>query len=80
MALGSGIPALRQDYKIGRLCGRYFLATIGKLLAEKPPLVRHRAPSVPSIPAIPAANDIPTAAMTGILPGNDTLFNDKDLA
>ncbi len=35
IALGSRIPALREDYKLGRLCGRYFLATVGKLLTEK---------------------------------------------
>ena len=34
MALGSRIPALREDYKTGRLCGRYFLATVGKLLGK----------------------------------------------
>ena len=33
--IGSRIPALREDYELGRLCGRYFLATVGKLLAEK---------------------------------------------
>ncbi len=30
MALGSRIPALREDTKTGQLCGRYFLATVGK--------------------------------------------------
>lgn len=35
IALGSRIPALREDYKLGRLCGRYFTATVGKLLTEK---------------------------------------------
>lgn len=43
MALGSRLPALRMDYKTGRLCGRYFLATVGKMLAEQPPLHRHKA-------------------------------------
>lgn len=42
MALGSRVPALRMDYKTGRLCGRYFLATVGKMLAEQPPLHRHK--------------------------------------
>lgn len=41
MALGSRLPALREDYKTGRQCGRYFLATLGKLLAESLPLRRH---------------------------------------
>jgi predicted patatin/cPLA2 family phospholipase len=31
MALGSRLPALLEDYKTGRQCGRYFLATVGKL-------------------------------------------------
>ncbi len=58
MALGSRLPALRDDYKLGRLCGRYFLATVGKLLAETPPLMRH--PPVPAtrvVPPAPVAND-----------------------
>ena len=80
MALGSRIPALRQDYKTGRLCGRYFLATIGKLLAEKPPIARHLSLDACAIPAQPAANDIPAAAMNDAPPVTDTLFNDKDLA
>ncbi|MCG3067902.1 DUF6363 domain-containing protein, partial [Escherichia coli] len=46
IALGSRIPALREDYKLGRLCGRYFLATVGKLLTEKAPLSRHLVPVV----------------------------------
>ncbi|MCV5991471.1 DUF6363 domain-containing protein, partial [Escherichia coli] len=41
MALGSRLPALLEDYKTGRQCGRYFLATVGKLLADQPPLLRH---------------------------------------
>ncbi len=47
MALGSRLPALLEDYKTGRQCGRYFLATVGKLLADQPPLLRH-APRMPA--------------------------------
>ncbi|MCH0598619.1 patatin family protein, partial [Klebsiella pneumoniae] len=54
MALGSRLPALRMDYKTGRLCGRYFLATVGKMLAEQPPLHRHKSIILP--PAV-VAND-----------------------
>ena len=84
MALGSRIPALRQDYKTGRLCGRYFLATVGKLLADEPPLVRHISPIITSVPLFtppaPVANDIPVAAMTDVPQANDTIFNHEDLA
>lgn len=84
MALGSRIPALRQDYKMGRLCGRYFLATVGKLLAEKPPLVRHISPIITPaplfIPPTPVAGDLSVAAMTDVPQANDTLFNHEDLA
>ena len=79
MALGSRIPALRQDYKTGRLCGRYFLATIGKLLASTPPLVRHLKQGR-SIPPVPVVEDMPNVAMNDVPPVNDTLFDDKDLA
>ncbi|SQB26012.1 patatin-like phospholipase [Citrobacter koseri] len=50
MALGSRLPALREDYKIGRLCGRYFLATVGKLLTEKPPALPPHAEDCHSWP------------------------------
>ncbi len=57
IALGSRIPALREDYKLGRLCGRYFLATVGKLLTEKAPLTRHLVPVVtPESIVIPPAS------------------------
>ena len=52
MALGSRIPALREDYKTGRLCGRYFLATVGKLLAAEPPLSRHLPQIVTPTPVV----------------------------
>ncbi|WP_411899867.1 DUF6363 domain-containing protein, partial [Salmonella enterica] len=61
MALGSRIPALREDYKPGRLCGRYFLATVGKLLAATPPLLPHTSrmpvPQTLVVPSAPVAND-----------------------
>ncbi|MBS0848387.1 patatin-like phospholipase family protein [Citrobacter sp. JGM124] len=44
-ALGSRQTALNIDYKMGRLCGRYFLATVGKLLIDKPPVKRYTAPA-----------------------------------
>lgn len=64
MALGSRLPALRDDYKLGRLCGRYFLATVGKLLAETPPLLRH-APRIVTPPAVtvPPTVVVPPAAV-----------------
>ncbi|WP_156293520.1 patatin-like phospholipase family protein [Serratia oryzae] len=34
-ALGSRLPALNQDYHLGRRCGRYFLATVGHWLLEQ---------------------------------------------
>lgn len=45
-ALGSSEAALRVDYRTGRRCGRYFLATIGKLLAGKSPLRRFTQPVI----------------------------------
>ncbi|ALB61549.1 hypothetical protein AFK62_03100 [Cronobacter condimenti 1330] len=60
MALGSRHPALMQDYRLGRLCGRYFLATVGKLLVNMPPLRRYRTPLVVPVatPAVPAPAEI----------------------
>lgn len=85
MALGSRIPALRQDYRTGRLCGRYFLATIGKLLSETPPLLRHRpsgivVPPTTFVPAAPGANDPQVTPIIDAPQANDTIFNHEDLA
>ena len=84
MALGSRIPALREDYKTGRLCGRYFLATVGKLLAENPPLIRHTpkivVPGRGVVPAAPVANDAHVKTVSGAPQANDTSFNSEDLA
>ncbi|HFZ8994933.1 TPA: patatin family protein [Citrobacter freundii] len=84
MALGSRIPALKEDYKTGRLCGRYFLATIGKLLADKPPLSRHQprivVPGPIVVPPAPVANDTHIAAVSDAPQANDTTFNHEDLA
>lgn len=64
MALGSRIPALREDYKTGRLCGRYFLATVGKLLAATPPLLRHTSRiAVPETVVVPPAARWPMIRM-----------------
>jgi hypothetical protein len=77
MALGSRIPALRDDYKTGRLCARYFLATVGKLLAESPPIYRHKRIITP--PAI-VANDALTMPLVDAPQANDTTFDNEDLA
>lgn len=84
IALGSRIPALREDYKLGRLCGRYFLATVGKLLTEKAPLSRHLVPVVTPesivIPPTPVANDTLVAEVSDAPQANDPTFNNEDLA
>jgi hypothetical protein len=83
MALGSRLPALREDYKTGRLCGRYFLATLGKLLAERPPLRRHTRIVTPTTMVVPpaiVANDAVTTPLVDIPQANDTLFDNEDLA
>lgn len=84
MALGSRIPALREDYKTGRLCGRYFLATVGKLLAATPPLLRHTSriavPETVVVPPAPVANDTHVAEVISAPQANDTTFTDEDLA
>ena len=77
MALGSRVPALRMDYKTGRLCGRYFLATVGKMLAEQPPLHRHKRIITP--PAI-VANDALAVPLVDIPQANDALLDNEDLA
>lgn len=53
-ALGSRPSSLNVDYKIGRLCGRYFLATVGKLLVDKPPITRYIPPVTVSRVAVAA--------------------------
>lgn len=50
-ALGSRDAALRADYRTGRKCGRYFLATVGKLLAGMSPLHRFTPPVMVPAPA-----------------------------
>ena len=84
MALGSRLPALLEDYKTGRQCGRYFLATVGKLLADQPPLLRHApriaraAPVV--VPPVPVANEAPQATVIPAPQANDASFDHEDLA
>jgi len=84
MALGSALPALREDYKTGRLCGRYFLATIGKLLAEIPPLLRHapriQVPATVVVPPAPVANDTLQTPLVDVPQANDGSFDHEDLA
>ncbi|MNC64770.1 hypothetical protein D3C75_1150030 [compost metagenome] len=82
-ALGSRVPALREDYKTGRLCGRYFLATVGKLLADQPPLRRHArivTPTTRVVPPASVANDIAITPLVIAPQANDTLFDNEDLA
>ena len=84
MALGSRIPALREDYKTGRLCGRYFLATVGKLLAKNAPLPRQTpkivVPGPVVVPPAPVANDAHAPVVANAPQANDTTFNNEDLA
>ena len=91
MALGSRLPALRDDYKLGRLCGRYFLATVGKLLAETPPLLRHPprivtppglvVPPTVVVPPAVVANDATTTPLVDAPEANDdNTFNSEGTA
>ncbi len=84
MALGSRLPALLEDYKTGRQCGRYFLATVGKLLTEQPPLLRHAPrvamPTPVVVPPLPVANETPQQAIITAPQANDPSFNNEDLA
>lgn len=81
MALGSRQPALLADYKTGRLCGRYFLATVGKLLTDRPPLRRHRSRVVvPVVPPAPVANDVHDIPLVDAPQANDASFDKEDLA
>lgn len=88
-ALGSRLSALNIDYKMGRLCGRYFLATVGRLLVDKPPIRRY----ISSSPVARAAIETPVsqeenasvaqpemASLIRTEPANDVLHDDKDLA
>lgn len=83
MALGSRIPALRDDYKLGRLCGRYFLATVGKLLAPVPPIVRHNpiiAPAPIVVPPAAVANDVLDTPIIDAPQANDVPVNNEGTA
>ncbi len=84
MALGSRLPALLEDYKTGRQCGRYFLATVGKLLADRPPLLRHMprlaVPAPVVVPPASVANDAHQATLIDAAQANDASFDNEDLA
>lgn len=84
MALGSRLPALLEDYKTGRQCGRYFLATVGKLLADRPPLLRHApriaVPKAVVVPPAPVANEVLQASVVAAVQANDVSFDNEDLA
>ena len=68
MALGSRLPALLDDYNLGRQCGRYFLATVGKILATTPPLRRFRPRLATSISPLAAST---AAAVSATSPSHD---------
>lgn len=84
MALGSRVPTLLEDYKMGRLCGRYFLATVGKLLVPTPPVLRHapriNAPAPLVVPPATVANDAVAAPLIDAPQANDPTFQNEDLA
>ncbi|SNY68758.1 patatin family protein [Enterobacter sp. CC120223-11] len=84
MALGSRLPALLEDYNVGRQCGRYFLATMGKMLADRPPLHRFKprvaAPTQLVIPPAAVANDLHSAALIDAPQANDASFDNEGLA
>lgn len=88
-ALGSRLSALNVDYKMGRLCGRYFLATVGKLLVDKPPIKRYTSQSPVSRSTVEAqvareekkqVNQPELASLLSAESANDALCDDKDLA
>lgn len=80
-ALGSSLSALNADYKIGRLCGRYFLATVGKLLVAEAPLKRYiPTVTVPLIPLATQNNNVETTSFIVPDSANDASCDDKDLA
>lgn len=76
IALGSRRAALREDYMLGRRCGRYFLATVGKMLVSQPPLPRFmRSAALPLQGVAPASVSAcispvicPTAVISPALP------------
>ncbi|MCS3603355.1 putative patatin/cPLA2 family phospholipase [Buttiauxella sp. BIGb0471] len=83
-ALGSRLPALNTDYKIGRLCGRYFLATVGKLLTDKPPIKRHLprivVPGQVVVPQTVVTQEPLSKAVIETPEANDATFNNEDTA
>ncbi|MBF4212226.1 patatin family protein, partial [Pseudomonas donghuensis] len=56
---------------------RYFLATVGKMLAEQPPLHRHKSIILP--PAV-VANDALAMPLVDAPQANDGLLDNEDLA
>lgn len=88
-ALGSRLSALNIDYKMGRLCGRYFLATVGRLLVEKPPIRRYSSSNSASRATVEAliareekkqANQSDIDTLISAESANDAVHDDKDLA
>ena len=76
MALGSRVPRCVQIIK--RATVRTLLpATVGKMLAEQPPLHRHKHIITP--PAI-VANDPLTVPLVDVPQANDALLDNEDLA
>ena len=86
-ALGSRLSALNIDYKMGRLCGRYFLATVGKLLVDKPPVKRYSTSTTASRSVVEAEiaqeqqiSDSEKNPLVGPGLAKEILCDDKDLA
>ncbi len=78
MALGSRLASLHQDYQRGRRCGRYFLATVGKMwLSDAEPLARPIAVTPPAAVAN-APDNRPVS--TPPLAGNDADYDAGSLA
>lgn len=60
MALGSRVATLNKDYHLGRRCGRYFLATLGKWLSR--PLAQAAIEAMPVATARTPVNTPPLAS------------------
>lgn len=84
MALGSRRPSLNADYKMGRMCGRYFLATVGKRLVDSSPINYHRrrivTPGSTVVRHAVVVNQPIVKAVIEATEANDALCHHKDTA